>query len=343
MSNLLLEGFDDGLWNDRSTASSGIQTAQPTIGARTGANSRRYNAGSWWDRWTMPAADRHATFIVGFGYHSQQGSAPNSTNLLVLYGDDIATAHITVSVKPTGKIEILRFPSTLLGDTDTGVINVDKWHYIEVFVTLHDTTGVVKLRVDGKTPPGWSDLTSQDTKNGGTAAVFDTVHLGGSDLPFVDDVYINNGAGSENNDLMGDTRVWTLLANANGNYSQLNGSDGNQVDNYQQVDENPPVTSDYNGHATNANKDTYGMEDLTPTAGAVHAVQASIQALKSDSGAKSMRNIHRRNAVDSVGADHTLQLTADVYDEIWDLDPSDSAAWDITRVNASEFGAEVRA
>ena len=338
MTALLLEGYDDGLWTDRVTTFVGGTVSGP----RTGPTNRRYNGPGWFDEWVFPAADEHATFIVGMGFYAN--TAVNGY-FLHFKADDGATTHITLHRLNTGRLQVWRGTSTaLLGETDTGIISQDKWYHIEMFVTLHDTTGAVKLRVNGQTPAGWSDLTSQDTKNGGTAAVLDTIRINpqNADL-YGDDVVIMNGAGSKNNDLIGDTRVWMLLPDGNGNYSQLNGSDGNQVNNYQQVDENPPVTSDYNGHATNANKDTYTFEDLIPTTGTVHALQASIQALKSDSGTKSMRIVHRRASTDSVGADHALNVAADTFDEIWEDDPSDAAAWDITRVNASEFGAEVRA
>ncbi len=336
MSLLMLESFDDGLWDSRTTATA----AAATTTGRTGANARRFNDPNRHDQYTFPPADEHSTFIVGFAF--KHPVLDGADDICRFYGDDFGTLHITLTVTNTGRIQVQRGGSTLLGETDPGVITEDVWHYIEWYVTLSDTVGVVKLRVDGKTPAGWSDLTNQDTKNGGTAAVFDTVYFIGSNDYYSDDLYILNGAGSLNNDLLGDSKVETLYPDGNGNYSQLTGSDSNSTDNYLLVDENPADSADYAGLVTDGQKDTYTFDDLATTVGTVFGVMVSMWAAKSDSGAKSCRAVARRASTDATGADKTLQTTYAPHDQIWDDDPTDSTAWTIAKVNASEFGFEVR-
>lgn len=332
MSLLLAEGFDDGAYRGRTTTNSG----DSTTGGRTGSALSGPAAGFGIVIWSFGASEEHATFIVGLAYRANTLA---SHSFLFLRADSGATTHITLSTNSAGKLTV-----SGLGSTDNGVIKPNRWHYIEVYVVLSDTVGEVKLRVDGKTPSGWSDLTNVDTKSGGTATVFDSVELrcDNSGASYIDDVYICNGAGSVNNDLLGDIRVETLYPDGNGNYSQLTGSDGNSVDNYQQVDEAVPSSSDYNGSPTDGNKDTYAFEDLAASVDSVFGVMVSMWAAKSDTGAKSCRAVARRNAVDATGGDKTLQTTYAPHDQVWDQDPTDSTSWTPAKVNDMEFGFEVR-
>jgi len=341
MSLLRIEGFDDGAtaWAGRAALSVGM-TAQ---NGRFGTGARPENGASSIHRWLLPAADRHATLIVGFALNIPNISFP-ANDFFRLYGDNSATSHIDISFSTLNELIVQR-GSTELGRTSAGILTLGAWHYLEIYVTLSDTVGVVKLRLDGLVPAGWSDLSGVDTKSGGTATVFDTVWFTAStngNKPVYDDVYICNGAGSIHNDFLGDCRVETLFPNGNGNYSQLLGSDGNSVDNYLLVDEAAVNTTDYVGSPTNGQKDTYSFDDLALGSGTVFGVMPSIYAAKSDSGVKQSRIIARRAGVDAAGADKTLITSYAMYDQMWEQDPTDSSAWSIAKVNASEFGFEVR-
>jgi hypothetical protein len=320
---------------------SGFQST--VVPARTGTYVRWFADGNRRDRYTFPSAARHVTFGVTVAVHRKSGGT--SAEFIRLLGDDAATTHITLGMDSNGRLIVRRgLAGTVLGQTDINVLPHSGFRQVEVKVTLSDTVGAVELRVDGKVPSGWSDLSGVDTKNGGTATVFDTVHVYGGGVEwYADDLVIWNGAGSINNNFFGVTRVYSCHPNGNGAYSELVGSDGNSVDNYLQVDESTPYSiADYNGSATVGNKDSYAFADLPVATGNVRGVIVSMIAFASDGGAKSIRALARRAAVDATGADFTLSTSPAVCDQVWEVDPTDAAAWTVTRVNASEFGAEAR-
>ena len=342
MSLILLEGFDLGDSLERIQAYHSNASVQAV--PRTGTNSMRvFNNGYF--RYIFNSSQEHARFIVGFGF--QAPTAQNLTDEVVgLFGDDFATRHIHIDLTAAGRLQVKR-STTILGQTDVDTISAGEWHYIELEVLLSDTVGEVKLRVDGKTPGGWTDLTNADTKNGGTATVFNGVKFepngGTNPLAYYDDIYVANGAGTVNNGLLGDVRVYPLLPNGNGNYSQLVGQDADSTDNYLNVDETTPDgDTTYNESSTDGEKDTYTFEDLPITTGDIKGVQVSAYARKDEAAAKSVRIVHRRGTTDVNGDDKTLQTTFNNHDQIWDEDGVATAAWTITNVNSSEFGVEVR-
>ena len=158
----------------------------------------------------------------------------------------------------------------------------------------------------------------------------------------VDDLYVCNGAGTSNNDFLGDVAVYNLLPNGNGFYSQFVGSDADSTDNYLLVDEaGNPVTTDYAGSPTDGNKDTYTFQDLPVSSGTVLGTQVGMYAAKSDTLAKSIRSVARLSGVDATGTDHTLQTSYDIHDDIYETKPG-GGAWTIADVNNTEFGAEAR-
>lgn len=343
MSLLLLEGFDAGNEEALLNRIYSSKTSETSITA-SGRNGNGCNWG-WGGLcdYLFPSADAHATYIVGVAH--QIGSS-RLDRLIGVYGDDGSTEHVQVRITTTKKLAVYRGNgSILLGETDADVLKANVWHYVELFVTLSDTVGVVKLRVDGKVPPGWTDLANVDTKNGGTAAVLNYVKLHGSGSPgggIIDDVYIANGAGTHSNGLMGDTRVVTLFPNGNGDTSDFTGSDADSTDNYLLVNETGDPGADYIEAEPDGSIDLFTFEDLPVATGTILGVQLGMMGLKSDSGTKSIRGKVKRSGVVSSGDDKTLQTVEALHDNVFTLDPTASAEWTITNVNGSQFGIEAR-
>jgi hypothetical protein len=192
-------------------------------------------------------------------------------------------------------------------------------------------------------------LTSQDTKNTANATA-NGVRLGtsastpGADWDF-DDLYICDGAGSTNNNFLGDCRVDAFAANGNGNSSQLTGSDGNSTDNYLLVDDATTIDDDttYVEHATVGNKDTYACANMSHTPTSIFGVQVCANAKKDDAGAKSLCTVTRSGGADTDGATQALSTSYTYYREILEQDPNGPIAWTATNFNAAEFGIKVAA
>jgi hypothetical protein len=333
------EGFDDlnGLtasqlypYASNMSATGSFNGYPPRTGTRQGIDGSL--------GWRPAPAAEHATMIMGAAVLVE---VSGTLTVMRFLSDAGATIHVTILLLPSGQVQATR-AGTVLGTSAMAVpITPGSWHYIEAKATLSDTVGVVQIKVDEVLVV---NLSGQDTKNGGTKTVFDRLDLGigTGTSPHYDDLYICNGAGSVNNDFLGDCVVETLYPNGDGNYSVLVGSDGNSVSNYALVNETTPDTTSYVGSSTTGDKDSYAFGDLTHTSGTIKGVQTRILAAKTDAGARSFRSFARSAGTDSGGTDIPMSTTYTAYDEVRETDPGTAAAWTVSGVNAAEFGFEVR-
>jgi hypothetical protein len=342
MTLLFVDGFDDGLLVQKWTA---LNNMSVTSGGRTGLKAFLQDNSDSSMRRTVQAAEEHATFIVGSAFNL--GSSYNAANVLGFYSDTMATAHVWLGVDANNAIVIRRGDGTVLGTSAANTLTPGTWAYIEIKVVLGDgTSGSVVVRVNGVAV---LTLTGIDTKNGGTKTVFESVGYFASSGPTgtvysVDDFYLCNGAGSINNDFLGDCSVETIFPSGNGNSSGMVGSDGNSTDNYLLVDEAPtPSSSDYVASAIDGAKDTYAFADLTHTAGTVKGVQISAYAAKSDTGTRTMSNVIRSGGADTVLTAQALSTAYAALRNVVEQNPNGPAAWTIASVNAAEFGVQVGA
>lgn len=263
---------------------------------------------------------------------------------IILLGDVGVTSHLTI-VRNTssGFLELRRGSSTgTLIATGTTVVPATSWTQIQVRATIADSGGICQVRINGSTTND-IDYTG-DTKNAGTATTIDTVVIGntsGSTSSLVTDLVILDTAGSSNNTWPGDVRVVCLSPSGDGNASQWVGSDGNSVSNYQQVDELPFASSDYNGSPTVGNQDVYALSDLPAGITDIRAVQICGSLAKSDAGAVAAKLVTRSGGTDYKTSSITLSTTYATYMTVYDTDPATSTTWTASGVNALQAGAEV--
>lgn len=334
MSVIFSDGFDH-----YTTAIQKWTSGNGTISSTFGRNGNGIAPNTGLNK-QVAASQEHATMTVGCAIKRGGGSGQV---LIVFLSDSGVTTHLTIRVTGTGEIQAFRGTTagTQLGSTvSAGTIPESVWKYIEVKAVLHDTTGSVEIRVDGNSTPVLS-VTNQDTKNGGTKTVFDTVQLTFAvSSPNFDDVYVTNGAGSVNTGFLGDVKIETLFANGAGTTTGLTPSTGS---NFQTVDETAPNTTDYSGSATNDLYDTYAFGNLATAAGTIFAVNIYAYAAKSDAGAKGGAIMIRSGGTDYEKTDNALATGFQYYNDIVETDPATSTAWTISNVNAAEFGWKVKA
>lgn len=278
----------------------------------------------------------HATAIMGFGFRATV-SGSNYVSRLMEGGG--ATEH--GGVRFNGTFLQVNRAGTLV--TGTTAIVTNRWYYVELKYVVHDTTGSYELRIDGVTE---LSATNVDTRNGGTSGVIDSFTIGtvsGSNVNYeYADIYFCDGAGSTNNDFLGDVRVEALFPNGNGNSSQLVGSDGNSTDNYLLVDETTTTnaTTDYVQSATTGEQDTYTYTNMTALTGTVYGLQILPYGIKADAGTRSIYSVARVAGVEENGPIKPLSASATYYPDIRETKPG-GGAWSISDVNGAEFGVEV--
>lgn len=349
MSVLLIDSFDDGLMAFKWT--SVLLAAVSTTSPRTGTHMVVLDTGAGNGAALIRdlGTDSHATIIYGAGVWFT--SLSPTTGFIHFKSDAGATQHIKAKVNASGALEIYRGGNsgavfgTLIASSAINEFIVNTWYHIEIKVVLADAGGSVEVRKNGATIINFSG----DTKEAGTETVISRVIVGSdtttSDHSSTrqDDVYILNGAGTVNNNFIGDSRVHNVLPNANGNYSQFVGSDGNSVDNYLLVDETPPNTTDYVGSGTSGNKDSYNFPSLPITATTVRAVGQRAYAANSDAGPRMARNLVRIGGVDYVSADYSLGATYLLFSTMFEVSPATAVAFTPAEFNGAEWGIECRA
>jgi hypothetical protein len=327
MSLIFFEGFEDG-------SNMRWDVSLPGVAASSGVGP----SGAYYG--TVPAtvtkfldpADEHDTITLGVRWFVTSGSCQ-----INFKSDAGTTIHMILDIVVGNQLKVRRGDGTTLASNVGTVIAANTWYYIEFKAKLHDTTGTYEVRLNESVV---YSATGVDTKNGGTKTVFDTVtFINGGGATRVDDIYINNGAGSVNNSFLGDVVVEGIIPTGDGASSQFVGSDGNSTSNYQLVDD--MLMTDYVESPTSGNVDTYGMGDLTRTSGSIYGVMVSALAQKTDAGARGLKPVIRRSGTTYDGAEHTLAQTADLTWDIWETDPSTSALWTVAGVNAMEAGVKV--
>lgn len=353
MSLILLESWDmiaTANLAAKGWSTQGNGSLSIVAGGRTGQGLQIDNGGNWiFGQAAVPAANQHATFIFGGAvYRSQANRSPQYNQIVTFLGDGGTTTHVSIGTDANGYLQASRGNlsvngGTLLGTATASPIPFTTWVYVEVLVTLSATAGVVTIRVNNTTV---LNLTSQNTKNGGTATVFDTIRLGfpstnTGNILTIDDVYLANGAGTVNNTFLGDMKVQVLRPNANGANSQLINDAGNSTNNYSHVNSNLAQTTTYVGSPTVGNEDTYPTGGVT-TGAAVAGVQLAFLATKTDTGARSLTPVVRQSTTDYAGTAQALTNGSNVYQQqINETDPSTSAAWTAAGVNSAQFGMRV--
>jgi hypothetical protein len=259
---------------------------------------------------------------------------------IFLYGDTGATTHLTIMRNGTSGFMELRLGNqgTLLA-TGTTFIPYTSWHYIEIRATVADSGGICQVRLDGQTV-NEIDYTG-DTKNGGTNTSIDAFTLYASATANYTDVYFLDTTGTANNSWLGDVTVRTILPSGNGNYSQLTGSDADQVNNYQLVDESPASSTDYVGSPTVGLKDSYLLSDLPAGVTQIKALQSNIYAAKSDATLASSKVLLRTGGTDYYGNTQGMGTSFQTYSQIFALNPNTAIAWTVADINGLEAGIEV--
>lgn len=350
MALLGFEGFEHktpGAWNRGNILTSGVGTIAYVAG-RYGGTAYRCNTTA--ANQIFPPTSSYTGLYVGYALLAETDRTSGGRPYFGIFGPEGVSQYLWIG-GASGQVGLYRsVTDTLVVAAPGAPISMGAWNYLECFCgSLNATTGRVIVRVNGATV---IDFTG-NTLGGGTSndtpgplqyiSVYVTSLAGQLNTNPVDDLYICDDTGpAPYNTFLGDVKVETLIPNNNGTFSQLLGSDGNSVDNYQLVDEQPPSGTDYVGSATVGQRDTYQFTDLVATSGSVLAVQTMASALKSDAGTGNMKTISRlASGTERLSGSIALPSTLGwVSGGVQTTDPS-SAAWTIANVNGSEFGVEV--
>jgi hypothetical protein len=301
------------------------------------------SAGYGWIRRSIGGTED--TVITGFAFRPVTNSNGTSQFMALYEG---TTLHVDLRISTgAGSYDLsATMNGTPLGSTVTAAFTDNVWHYVEVKCLIHDTAGTLEVRINGVAV---LNLTSQDTKNGGTGFI-DRIQLGvtanpanGNDYDFdYDDWYICDDTGSLNNNFLGDIRVAALFPSGAGTTTQWTPSAGSNFQNLEEV--GPDGDTTYNSETTASDIDLFAMDNLPTNATTVAGIKEIAYHRKDDAGVRTLRHVVRTGATNYEGSDISV---SDSYTytgvALRETNPNTTVAWTQSDVDGLEAGYKLQA
>ena len=288
-------------------------------------------AGSYRDK-ILPV---QSTYYMGFAFISPLSPIYSTNYPLVSFRASNGQIHLKFTFDGSGYFRVLNGANSQLGISSNIVYKTNRWIYIEVMGTIHDSTGVIAARINEAEEINETGL---DTKNDSGDNDIGKIRLrtGGVIETYFDDLYIDDSQ------FHGDCRVKTFMPDSDSaTHTDFVRSGGSN--DYECVDEGVPNDdTDYIYANVVGDKSTFGI--TTGSLGTVKGIQINNYLRKDDAGTRKIKSLIRSNGSDYNGAELADVPANYVFDnDIWELDPDDSAAWTQTKIEAAEFGLEITA
>lgn len=282
----------------------------------------------------IPMSGLSNTYIVGFAAKN-----PDSNFKVTFMNNAFAVTQHNIIFNSTTRA-IGQFNGTG-GATSYGSPNAfdpTVWNYFEFKIIAGTAgTGSVEVHINGTLYNLWSSIT---TINNATYTQFDGVRITMTSTNHkLDDFYLLNASGTLNNTFLGDIRVDVLVPTASGTYTQL--TPFGVSNNYQNVDEIPANTSDYNYSDVVGTQDTYNYADLPASTLSIAAVQQQIYAAKTATGPRNVDPLVLSSGILVVGADFALSQSFTYTTQVYERDIGSGGQWTVSGFNAAEFGVRV--
>lgn len=319
MALLAFAGAEDGLAEVTQISSPAIITTNP----RTGTNVFQCGAD---EAVVLPITASSHIYIQG----AWRSTGCGATEKYLLQWKKGATILGCLTHHNTPYIKVYLGNKATLLDTLGSGLPVFTYMVIEVKVVLHDTNGIIEVKIDGQSVYSYAG----DTMPGADADIDSVAFFGGcvSYNTNIDDIAVCDNSGAAFNSWMNGMKIHRVAPSGAGNYAQWTPSAG---DNYACVDETPPSMADYVESATPGHKDSYAMGDaavdVTGIAGVVFRYWGQ--------GGGQIKRLCRVGSTDYLGAALTLPGSFNKVEELMSEKPG-GGAWDVSTFNAMEAGME---
>lgn len=234
---------------------------------------------------------------------------------------------------------------------------LDDWCVNSITLKYDGLTGGTFSAGDTITAAGGGSATVTSDEVNGTEGVLVIHNWNGTD--FINNESFDNGGGvsgsvdAPNSSYVyglepnswgpGDGFVVALVPNANGATTQLSGSDGNQTNNYELVDEIPPDdNTSYVYAVADGEFDTYGMSNLPASADTINSVNVVTWASKDGAVINNVEHMLRISSTDYSGSAKSLPVSYDNVSTIFDLSPATADSFTASEINSLEAGLKFK-
>jgi len=339
MALLWVEGFEH--FGTTGAPTPDIDRKYPTVnrtanmaGIETGRMSRALNTSTTSNPYFQtPNLGTISEIIIGFAFKFS-AFAHGAIVMYIIEGN--AALGLNLSMFASNKL-VLRRGTTILA-ASTVSLRPGAYHYIELKMTVHDTTGSATLKINGVEQFA---LTNIDTKVGATTTAQGARFYGNSTVQAYtyDDIYICDTTGSVNNDFLGSIRVDGILPDGAGDDTDWTPSAGA---NYAAVDENPQDDdTTYVEDSTSTNRDLYNYASMAGV-DVIKGLQMNSTGRETDETNYTLKQPCKSSTTLSTDAGVVLNTQSYITKtRILEQDPHTSVAWIEAGVNAAQFGVEV--
>lgn len=238
-------------------------------------------------------------------------------------------------------------PTLYTGSLGTGYLSgtgnrlTNEWVFFEVQIDFATTaTGSAQIFFNGELNASVSGVATCSTSTNWEEIRIGYDNSSWVDLVYIDSFYVADGRGPGIDSAIGPIQITVATVDGNGTYTQLTGSDGNQVDNW-------ALLSDYNSATyvygtAQGEKDSYTLADIDGNITGIKGISVYAEGNSGVSGTKWMRTFIRESATDYAGQAQTLTTSNKVVSSVWDVNPTTGSAWTPAEVSALETGVEIR-
>ena len=311
----------------------GGRSIDPTGGRRGGGAMKWNSSPGAQEILTLPTEITDNTIVAGFAVKL---SAYTSARLFVI--GETSGKLVQLDFTSGGALTMKNSITSTSVATANSFVPVNTYFYLEVKVFRDNTVGTLELKKDGVSI---LTITGEDTTRGANVSVVEFGQQYSGFTLRVDDLYVLDGSTANNNDYLGDVRIDTHYASADGATSDF--TPFSATTNTAQVDESPNDNdTTFVEAGTITDKDTYTM-DTASLGSQIYGVQAVTSHKKTDAGTVTMDVIMEKpsgSGVTVISTDTSnddYKFTVGITDE----DPDDDTTWTDAKVNAQEFGFKI--
>ncbi|MEE9548659.1 MAG: hypothetical protein V3V68_04825 [Nitrosomonadaceae bacterium] len=333
MALLHLEGFEvaDGINTYVGRKLNPGSQADEWVTGRFGGKAMRLE----YNNAVALAFNNKQTIIIGLAINFE--TIEEDKAFLILY--ESGTPQVSLAFGLYGSLRVVRDGNTL-AETVNNLITRHAWHYIELKIKIHNSTGTAEIHVDGVEVANETSLDTQMTGN----AYVDQVNLFPTRfeaLSLYDDIYVADDSGSYNNDFLGDVRIVATTPDADGSSTDFTLFPGGGEDHYEDVDDGSTVDDDttYVESATATHEDLFTFVDLVDI-GDILGVQIFTDARES-AGAESLGTSVRTYTIDHDDTPQAVTGSYMIYSRIMDVEPENGIPWTSIIFNQAMFGVKV--
>ncbi|QIV65769.1 hypothetical protein Cp1R7AA1_113 [Mesorhizobium phage Cp1R7A-A1] len=319
--DVLLDNSDTVLVSSPQTGGQGVQLS--ATGGEGFALSKVYPA-------------PYASGSLGVGFHLVFPAGTFNTHDLVAFvASDSSWPYRVILNQNTGKLTINDPSGTTIG-TSAGVLVPGTFYHVEIKLVIAGSSGgSIEVRIGGSTFLAVTGITTNAKSIGQIA--FDQRISGGSACVFnMDNLFLWDGTGSVNNNWIGEKKVYTSLPSADtvdADWTLSTGTSG-----FDLINDVPAVDATrYLESSTVGDVSIFETANVVPASLAVAGVMTAVRAEKTDSGAGTLEFGPVHAGVPSLASKaqtNSQYLWATKIDE---LNPSTSAPWTVTEVNAAQI------